>query len=66
MFFKRFYFNVVKWYGSVFLPEIQKSEVNNVSNIIIIQKANKASSVGQHRTPRNAKLGSGVAEEETS
>jgi hypothetical protein len=38
-------------------PEsIQNIEDNNVSNVIIIQKANIKSSVGQHRPPKNAKV----------
>jgi hypothetical protein len=41
----------------------KKSEVNNVSNVITILKANTKSSVGQHRPPTNAEVGSGVMEE---
>jgi hypothetical protein len=41
---------------------IQNSEVNDVSNVIIIQNANTKSSVGQHGPPKNAKVGSGIAE----
>jgi hypothetical protein len=40
-----------------------KSEVNNVSNVIIIEKANTKSSVGQHGPSTNAKVGPGAAEE---
>jgi hypothetical protein len=43
--------------------ENTNSEVNNVSNVIIIQKANTKSSVGQHSPSTNAKVGSGDAEE---
>jgi hypothetical protein len=39
------------------------SDVNNVSNGIIIQKAITKSSVGQHGPPANAKVGSGAANE---
>jgi hypothetical protein len=39
---------------------IQNSEIHNVSNAIIIQKANRKSSVAQHGPPTNAKLGSGA------
>jgi hypothetical protein len=42
---------------------IQNREVNNVSNIIIIEKANAKSSVGQHWPPTNANVGSGAMEE---
>jgi hypothetical protein len=42
---------------------IQNSEVNNVSNAIIIQKAITKSSVEQHAPLTNAKVGSGAAEE---
>jgi hypothetical protein len=42
---------------------VRYSEINNVSNVIIIQKANTKSSVGQHGPPTNAKVGSGVMEE---
>jgi hypothetical protein len=38
------------------------SEVNNVSNVIIIQRAN-TKSVRQHGPPINAKVGSGAMEE---
>jgi hypothetical protein len=34
-----------------------------VSNVIIIQNANRKSIVGQHRPPTNAKVGSGAWEE---
>jgi hypothetical protein len=44
------------------VPE-QNSEVNNVSNVIIIQRANTKSSVGQQGPPTNAKVGSGAIEE---
>jgi hypothetical protein len=40
--------------------EIQNSEVNNVINITIIQKAITKSSVRQHGSPTNVKIGSGV------
>jgi hypothetical protein len=43
--------------------DIQNSEVNNVSNVNIIQKANTKSNVGQHGLPTNAKVGSGAMEE---
>jgi hypothetical protein len=36
------------------------SEDNNVSNVIIIQKADTKSIVGQHARPTNAKVGSGA------
>jgi hypothetical protein len=39
---------------------IQNSEVNNVYNETIVQKAITKSSVGQHRPPTNAKVGSGA------
>jgi hypothetical protein len=42
---------------------LDRSEVSNVSNVIIIQKANTKSSEGQHGPPTNAKVGSGAAEE---
>jgi hypothetical protein len=42
---------------------IQNSRVNNVSNVIIIQRANTKSSVRQHGPPSNAKEGSGAMEE---
>jgi hypothetical protein len=35
-------------------------KVNNVSNVIIIQKVNTNSSVGRHRPPTNAKVVSGA------
>jgi hypothetical protein len=46
-----------------YFSEIQNSEVNNVQNAIIIQKAITKSSGGQHGPPTNAKVGSGVAKE---
>jgi hypothetical protein len=39
---------------------IQNSAVNNVQNIITLQKVITNSSVGQHRPPTNAKAGSGA------
>jgi hypothetical protein len=39
------------------------SELSNVSNVIIVQKANTKSSVGQYEPPTNAKVESGAAEE---
>jgi hypothetical protein len=42
---------------------IQNSKVNNVQNVIIIQKAITKSSVGQHGPPINAKVGSDAAKE---
>jgi hypothetical protein len=45
---------------------IQISEINNVSNVIIIQKANTKSSLGQQGLPTNAKVGSGAMEEYAS
>jgi hypothetical protein len=39
---------------------IQNSEVNNVQNVTIVQKAITKSSVGQHGPPTNAKVGSGA------
>jgi hypothetical protein len=41
-------------------------KVNNVLNVIIIQRANTKSCVGQHGPPTNAKVGSGAAEEGAS
>jgi hypothetical protein len=41
--------------------QIQNSEVNDVYNAIVIQKAITKSSLGQHGPPTNAKVGSGVA-----
>jgi hypothetical protein len=43
--------------------EIQNGEVNNVQNVIVIQKAITKLSVGQHGRPTNANVGSGAAEE---
>jgi hypothetical protein len=37
---------------------IKNSELNNVSNVVIIQEANTKLSVGKHRPPTNAKVGS--------
>jgi hypothetical protein len=45
--------------GKCFI-EVQNTEVNNVYNVIIIQKANTKSSVGQHGPLTNAKVGSGA------
>ena len=45
---------------------IQNSAVNNVSNVIIIQKANTKSNLGQHRPPINAKVGSSAKKEQAS
>jgi hypothetical protein len=42
---------------------IQNREVNNVPSVLIIRKANTKWSVGQHRPPTNAKVGSGAQEE---
>jgi hypothetical protein len=42
---------------------VQNTEVNNVPNVIIIQKANTKSSVEQHGSPTNAKVGPGAMEE---
>jgi hypothetical protein len=52
----------VMW-GLKFSGLIQNSEVNIVKNVIIIQKANTKSSVGQHGPPTNAKVGAYAAEE---
>ena len=46
-----------------YYTKIENSKVNNVQNIIIIQKAIKNTNVGQHRPPTNAKAGSGATEE---
>jgi hypothetical protein len=43
--------------------KISNSEVDNVLNIIIMQNANSNSSVGKHRPPIKAKVGSGAMEE---
>jgi hypothetical protein len=43
--------------------QIQNREVNNLSSVIIIQKAKIKSSVGQHIPPTNAKTGSGAIQE---
>jgi hypothetical protein len=43
--------------------KVQNSEVNNVQNVITIQKAITNSSVGQHGPPTNAKVGQGAVEE---
>jgi hypothetical protein len=43
--------------------QIQNREVNNVENVIIIQKAIAKSSLVQHGPPKNAKVGSGAVEE---
>jgi hypothetical protein len=48
---------------NVDVVEIQNGEVQNVSNIIIIQMANIKSSVGQQGPPTNARVGSGAMEE---
>jgi hypothetical protein len=45
---------------------MQNSEVNNVQNTTTILKVITKSSVGQHRPPTNAKVGSGAAEEKAS
>jgi hypothetical protein len=42
---------------------ILRYKIANVSNAIIIQKANIKSRVDQHRPPTNAKVGSGAMEE---
>jgi hypothetical protein len=41
----------------------QNRKVNNVSNVITIQKANTKSSAGQHGPMTNAKVGSAAMEE---
>jgi hypothetical protein len=43
--------------------KIQNSKVNDVSKVIVMQRANTKSSVGQHGSPTNAKVGSGAMEE---
>jgi hypothetical protein len=45
------------------IHSVKNSIVNNMSNIIIIQKANIKSSVGQHELPTNAKVESGAVKE---
>jgi hypothetical protein len=52
--------NIVSRHTAVY---IQNSEVNNVSNAIIIQKANTKSSAGQHGPSTNAKVESDALEE---
>jgi hypothetical protein len=42
---------------------IQNSKIGIVLNVIIIKEANTKSSVGQNRSPINAKEGAGAAEE---
>jgi hypothetical protein len=42
---------------------IQNSEVNIAQNVIIIQKSNTKSNVGQQGPPTNAKVGSCATED---
>jgi hypothetical protein len=44
--------------------KIQNSEVNTVSNVINLHKANTKSSVVQHGLPTIAKVGSGTMKED--
>jgi hypothetical protein len=50
-----------KWHNNYF--KNGKWEFKNVSNVIIIQKVNIKSSVGEHVPPTNEKVGSGAMEE---
>jgi hypothetical protein len=46
-----------------FKYSIPNSEVNNVENVIIIQKTNTKSSAGQHGSSTDGKVGSDAMEE---
>jgi hypothetical protein len=46
--------------GSSYFQNLENSEVKNVYNITVVQKAITKSSVRQHGPPTNAKVGSGA------